>query len=211
MVARRRSCGRAVTFVGFVCGIGACVAFASIGRWLALVLWLVNRMFDGLDGAVARVVGPTDRGGFVDIVSDFAVYGGFVVAVAYAQPDARVAAVALLCAYYVSGAAFLAWSSLAEKRARVVGDNRSLHFVGGIAEGAETIVVYVLLCVWPSATVEIVWVFTAAVAVTAAAADLVRVAGRSPPTMREAIDTTRHPSADPLNRRILGREVLGPQ
>ncbi|MGD9792067.1 MAG: CDP-alcohol phosphatidyltransferase family protein [Acidimicrobiia bacterium] len=156
-----------LTLVGLVFGIGACVALADDRRWMALTLWLANRLVDGIDGAVARVVGPTDRGGFIDIVSDFAVYGGFVVAVAYARPDARVACVALLCAYYVSGAAFLAWSSMAEKRARIVGDNRSLHFVGGIAEGAETIVVYVLLCVWPSATVEIVWTFTVAVAITA--------------------------------------------
>jgi phosphatidylglycerophosphate synthase len=156
-----------VTFVGFVVGVGACIAVADDRRWLALGLWLSNRAIDGIDGAVARVVGSTDRGGFIDIVADFAVYGGFVVAIASARPGARVGCVALLCAYYVSGAAFLAWSSLAEKRARVIGDNRSLHFVGGLAEGFETIVVYALLCVWPRATEEIVWTFTAAVVVTA--------------------------------------------
>ena len=157
----------AVTLVGFALGAGACIAIALDRRWFAVVLWLANRIADGLDGAVAREVGTTDRGGFVDIVADFAVYGGFVVGVAYAQPAARVAAVALLGAYYVSGAAFLAWSSLAERRARTTGDNRSLHFVAGIAEGGETVVVYVLLCVWPSATEPILWIFAAAVGVTA--------------------------------------------
>ncbi|MEO5843043.1 MAG: CDP-alcohol phosphatidyltransferase family protein [Acidimicrobiales bacterium] len=156
-----------VTLVGFLLGGGACVAIAFDQRIVALVLWLANRLADGLDGAIARRVGVTDRGGFVDILADFAVYGGFVVGVAYAQPGARVAAVVLLFAYYVSGAAFLAWSSLAERRARNIHDNRSLHFVGGIAEGAETIVVYVLLCLWPSATEAIVWVFAAAVGLTA--------------------------------------------
>ena len=157
----------AVTLVGFALGAGACIAIALDRRWFAVVLWLANRIADGLDGAVARQVGATDRGGFVDIVADFAVYAGFVVGVAYTQPDARVAAVALLGTYYVSGAAFLAWSSIAERRARTAGDNRSLHFVGGIAEGGETVVVYVLLCVWPAATVGILWVFAAAVGVTA--------------------------------------------
>ena len=157
----------AVTLVGFALGAGGCIAIAFDRRWFALVLWLANRIADGLDGAVARQVGATDRGGFVDIVADFAVYAGFVVGVAYTQPDARVAAVALLGTYYVSGAAFLAWSSFAERRARTAGDNRSLHFVGGIAEGGETVVVYVLLCVWPAATVGILWVFAAAVGVTA--------------------------------------------
>ena len=155
-----------VTVVGFFVGAGACVAIAFDQRVVALVLWLANRLADGLDGAIARRVGVTDRGGFVDIVADFAIYGGFIVGVAYAQPDARVAAVVLLFSYYVSGAAFLAWSSLAERRARSADDNRSLHFVGGIAEGAETIVAYALLCLWPSATEIIVWVFAAAVAIT---------------------------------------------
>lgn len=157
----------AITVVGFALGAGACLAIAFDLRWVALVLWLANRGADGLDGAVARLVGATDRGGFVDIVADFAVYAGFVVGVAYARPDARVAALALLTAYYVSGAAFLAWSSLAERRARTIGDNRSLHFVGGLAEGTETVVAYVLLCAWPAATEAILWVFAAAVAATA--------------------------------------------
>ena len=156
-----------VSLVGFIVGVGACVAIAFDQRVVALVLWLANRIADGVDGAIARRVGVTDRGAFVDIVADFAIYGGFIVGVAYAQPDARVATVVLLLAYYVSGAAFLAWSSLAERRARIADDNRSLHFVGGIAEGAETIVVYVLLCLWPSATEVIVWVFAAAVGFTA--------------------------------------------
>jgi phosphatidylglycerophosphate synthase len=156
-----------VTLLGFLLGAGACVAVAVDQRTLALGLWLANRLADGLDGAVARCVGATDRGGFVDIVADFAVYSGFVIGVAYAQPDARFAAVVLLGAYYVSGAAFLAWSSLAERRARVAGDNRSLNFVGGIAEGAETVVAYALLCLWPSATEPILWVFAAAVGLTA--------------------------------------------
>ncbi|MEO5842818.1 MAG: CDP-alcohol phosphatidyltransferase family protein [Acidimicrobiales bacterium] len=155
-----------VTFAGFFVGAGACVAIAFDQRVVALALWIANRLADGLDGAIARRVGATDRGAFVDIVADFAIYGGFIVGVAYAQPDARVAAVVLLFAYYVSGAAFLAWSSLAERRSRAADDNRSLHFVGGLAEGAETIVVYALLCLWPSATETILWVFAAAVGLT---------------------------------------------
>jgi phosphatidylglycerophosphate synthase len=156
-----------VTLVGLAVGGGAGVAIAFDRRIVALVLWLANRFADGLDGAIARRASATDRGGFIDIVADFVVYGGFVVGVAYARPDARLAAVVLLFAYYMSGTALLAWSSLAERRARVAVDNRSLHFVGGIAEGAETIAVYALLCLWPSATGAIMWAFAAAVGLTA--------------------------------------------
>lgn len=164
-----------LTGAGWVAGVGACLA-AGTRRWdLALGLWLANRALDGLDGPVARAgAGPTVRGGFADIVADFSVYGGFVVAVAVAEPAARLACGVLLLAYYVSGTAFLALSSLLEKRAAAGGagpagggDGRSLRFVGGLAEGAETVVVYVALCLFPGRAAAIAWVFAAAVAVTA--------------------------------------------
>lgn len=168
----------AVTGAGWLAGVGACLA-VGFGQWtLGLVLWLLNRLLDGLDGPVARRRGATDLGGFLDIVADFSIYAGFVLAVAVAVPDARVAALALLTAYYVSGTAFLALSSLIERRRSdpggsgrgrgEVGDGRSLRFVGGLAEGAETVIVYVLFCLFPTHAALIAWVFTAAVAVTAA-------------------------------------------
>lgn len=157
----------ALTGLGWAAGIGACVAVAQRDWTLGLVLWLVNRVLDGLDGPVARCRGASDLGGFLDIVADFSIYAGFVVGVAVAVPDARLACVALLTAYYVSGTAFLALSSLVERRGGGVGDGRSLRFVGGLAEGTETVVVYAVICLVPAWTLGIVWAFTAAVAVTA--------------------------------------------
>lgn len=157
-----------LTVTGWAVGAGACVA-VGFGRWhLALLLWLGNRLLDGLDGAVARIVGPTDRGGFLDLVADFSVYAGFVLGVAVAVPNARLACVALLTAYYLSGAAFLALSSLLEKRRHTYGDERSLRFVGGLAEGTETVAAYTLLTLLPAHSTAIVWAFAAAVAITAA-------------------------------------------
>ncbi len=159
-----------LTAGGWLAGVGACVA-AGCGVWsLALLLWLANRAADGLDGPVARAVGPTERGGFLDIVADFSIYGGFVAGVAVGVPDARLACVALLVSYYVSGAAFLALSSLVERRGGdldALRDERSLRFAGGLAEGAETVVAYVAFCLWPAGAEAIAWVFTAMVALTA--------------------------------------------
>lgn len=102
----------AVTGAGLVLGLSA-AGFAAAGWWwAALGSWLASRVVDGIDGAVARVEGSTASGGFVDLVADFTVYAAFVAGVAVAVPGARLAAVVLLCTYYVSGAAFLAWSSL---------------------------------------------------------------------------------------------------
>jgi len=110
----------------------------------------------------------TDAGGFLDIVADFSVYAGVILGLAVALPATRLACVALLTAYYISGTAFLALSSLAERRRQRLGDDRSLRFVGGLAEGTETIAVYIALFLLPPHATVIVWAFTAAVAITAA-------------------------------------------
>lgn len=156
-----------VTGVGWVVGVAACVAVWRQAWIPALVLWLLNRLLDGLDGPVARHTGPTDLGGFLDIVADFSIYAGFVLAVAFALPEARLACVVLLTTYYLSGCTFLALSSLLEKRGGVSVDGRSLRFVGGLAEGTETVVAYSLICIVPGWAVTLVWVFAAAVGVTA--------------------------------------------
>jgi phosphatidylglycerophosphate synthase len=157
----------ALTTAGWVAGAGACAATALRAWPVALGLWLANRLLDGLDGPVARAGAPTDAGGFLDIVADFSVYAGIILGLAVALPATRLACVALLTAYYVSGTAFLALSSLAERRRQHPGDIRSLRFVGGLAEGTETVAVYILLFLLPQHATVIVWAFTAAVAVTA--------------------------------------------
>jgi phosphatidylserine synthase len=157
-----------LTAVGFLVGVGAVVA-AALGAWTpALLLWLGNRLIDGLDGVVARLAGPSAWGGFVDIVADFAIYGGFVAGVAVALPEARLACVALLAAYYVNGAALLAFDAAAERTGTVHRtDGRSLRFLGGLAEGTETIIVHSLFCLLPAFAGPIAWTFAAMVAVTA--------------------------------------------
>jgi phosphatidylglycerophosphate synthase len=157
-----------LTAAGWSVGVGACLC-AALRVWpVALVLWLANRVLDGLDGSVARALGPTDRGGYLDVVADFSIYGGFVVAVAIAEPKARLACAVLLLTFYVSGTALLALSSLLERRRHNDLDERSLRLTGGLAEGAETIVVFTLFCLLPGSAEVIAWVFSAAVAVTAA-------------------------------------------
>lgn len=155
-----------ITAVGLAVGVGACVA-AALAAWLAaLVLWLLNRGLDGLDGAVARRRGPTDLGGMLDFLADFVVYGGFIVGVAIALPDARIAGTVLLAAYLLNNVALLSFASLVEKRRLPYGDERSLRFTAGLTEGTETIVAYAAICVVPAHAATIVWVFAAMVLVT---------------------------------------------
>lgn len=156
-----------LTAAGFALGVAAAVA-AAVAWWaVALALWLASRLADGLDGAVARAVGASDVGGYLDIVADFTVYGAFVVGVAVAVPDARLACAVLLLTYYVNGTALLAFSSLAERQRLEGRDDRSVRFVGGLAEGTETIAVHSLFCLLPGAAATIAWAFAGAVALTA--------------------------------------------
>ena len=157
----------AVTALAFSVGVGTCVAVALDAWTAALGLWLANRALDGLDGPVARATAATDRGGYLDVVSDFTVYGGFVVAVAIAVPDARLACAVLLFTFYVSGAALLALSSLLERRRQNDVDTRSVLLTGGLAEGFETIAAFVLFCIFPASAEAIAWGFAALVGVTA--------------------------------------------
>lgn len=155
----------AVTAGGFAIGVAACVAIANEQWWLGLALWLTNRLADGLDGPLARRQGPTDLGGLLDILADFAIYGGVLVAIGIAVPQARVAALVVFLTYYLSGSAFLAFSSLATKR-EIEGDGRSLHFPAGIAEGTETIAAYVVILAFPSEAEPLLWIWAALVAIT---------------------------------------------
>ena len=156
----------AFTAAGLLVGVAACVA-AALGVWVAaLVLWLVNRSLDGLDGTLARRRGATDLGGMLDFLADFVVYGGFVVGVAIAEPGARVACCVLLAAYLLNNVALLSFAALVEKRRLTFGDERSLRFTAGLTEGTETILAYCAFCLLPAHAATIAWVFAAMVMIT---------------------------------------------
>lgn len=168
-----------LTIAGLVLGVASAVAAASTLWVAALVLWLISRLFDGLDGSLARVRRSTGReatsgseaGGFLDIVCDFVVYGSTVFGVgvgAAAQFNTPWWPFALvLLSYYVNGAAFLAFSSIAERTGRRLDDGRSLSFLGRIAEGTETIVVHCLWLILPAFSAQIAAVWALLVGVSA--------------------------------------------
>lgn len=167
LLSRRGVRAATVTGAGWIFGVVACVAIGLRFWVLALVAWLLNRVLDGIDGAVARREGATDRGGYLDLMADFSIYSGFVVAVAVAVPTARLASVVLLFTYYLSGAALLAASGLLDRAGCARRDERSIRFLGGLAEGVETTIAYVLIIMLTSHAALIEWVFAAMVLVTA--------------------------------------------
>lgn len=166
-----------LTLLGLALGVGSAATAAATWWWVALALWLASRVCDGLDGPLARrrrAGGGDDSqaGGFLDITADFVVYGSTVVGVAvgagseFGAPWLPFAAV--LLTYYVNGAAFLAFSSIAERTGRQIDDGRSLSFLGGLAEGTETIIVHSLWLALPVWSATIAWIWAGVVALSAA-------------------------------------------
>ena len=161
-----------VTWAGFALGLVAAGLIAVRHYALALVFVLLSRLCDGLDGAIARASTKTDRGGFLDIVLDFAFYGAIPLAFAFADPARNaVAAATLLFSFYANGASFLGYAVMAEKRKLVseARGDKSLFFTAGLAEATETIVVFVLFCLFPAVFAPIAYVFAVLTLVTAGA------------------------------------------
>lgn len=141
-----------VTLFGFALGLAAAACIA-LGRPLAgLALLLASRLMDGLDGAVARLTRPTDRGAFLDITLDFLFYAGIPLAFALADPAANaLAAAVLLAAFIGTGTSFLAFAALAEKRGLKSADypQKGIYYLGGLTEATETLLCFVAMCLWP--------------------------------------------------------------
>lgn len=158
-----------VTVAGFAVGLAAIALIAMGWHWTALAALVVNRMADGLDGAVARHDRMTDLGGYLDIVCDFLVYAGLPVGFALLDParNALPAAV-LIFAFVGTGSSFLAYAVIAAKRNETteIRGRKSLYYLGGLTEGTETFAFLAAICVFPHAFAWLAYAFAAACAVT---------------------------------------------
>lgn len=160
-----------MTLAGFVVGMCAVPALAFEHYWLALLCIALNRLSDGLDGAMARQTQRTDAGGYLDSVCDFLFYMAIPLGFLLAAPSQNaVAAGFLMLSFMGTGATFLAFAVLASKHGieNPRYPNKSLHYMGGLTEGFETIVAFVVFCLWPNGFVYSASVFAALCAFTAA-------------------------------------------
>ncbi|OCH50643.1 hypothetical protein A6D96_11040, partial [Vibrio cyclitrophicus] len=153
------------TLFGFLVG---CLAFPALALqqydW-ALGFIVLNRVCDGLDGALARIQGISDAGGFLDISLDFLFYSlipfGFVVA----NPEHNAIAGAFLIFSFIgTGSSFLAFAVMAGKRGieNPVYKHKSLYYMSGLTEGTETIACFIVFCIFPQHFAVIAYIFGAA-------------------------------------------------
>ena len=153
----------AVTLAGLVPAVGAGLAIAHQHYLLALALIVLNRLLDGLDGAVARANGISDWGGYLDTLADFAFYVAVPLGFGFAATANTAPAMVLIASFTLTGVSFLAFAAIAATR----GDQTKAHgtksffYSTGIAEGAETIAVFVAMCLWPAQFAAIAYAYAA--------------------------------------------------
>lgn len=141
-----------LTVTGFFLGLVAAGCIAMGVFTAGAVAVLLSRLCDGLDGAVARLRRPSDRGAFLDIALDFLFYASVPLAFAWADPAANALAAAFLLASFIgTGSSFLAFATLAAKRGLSSASypDKSFYFLGGLTEATETIALFVVMCLWP--------------------------------------------------------------
>ncbi|EKD60003.1 MAG: hypothetical protein ACD_54C01002G0001 [uncultured bacterium] len=126
---------------------------------------LLNRLADGLDGALARLQGATDRGAFLDIALDFLFYALFPLGFALADLAQNALPAAVLIASFIgTGSSFLAFASIAAQRGLTASayPTKGIYYLGGLTEGAETIAIFALMCLFPQAFPTLALIFAAA-------------------------------------------------
>jgi phosphatidylglycerophosphate synthase len=158
-----------VTIIGWLIGMTALPLIAWGQFEAALAVILLNRFLDGVDGTMARTLGPTDRGAFLDIACDFLFYAAVPLGFALLAPATNALPAAVLLASFVgSGSTFLAYAAVSAKRGLLspVYPNKAIYYLGGLTEGTETIIVFCLMCLLPQHFAVIAYVFAGACAVT---------------------------------------------
>ena len=138
-----------MTILGFILGFFMCILIFFQFYFAALALLLLNRFCDGLDGTMARLTTPTPLGGYLDIVSDFTIYSGFVLAFGFSNSSYTTLSMILLFLYIGTGTTFLAKAAIQTQLDKISEKNdtakelpKSFHYTSGLVEGTETCLLY---------------------------------------------------------------------
>lgn len=154
----------AITILAMMVGLAAAGAAGLQWYWAALILWLLNRVLDGLDGMVARAhARQSDFGGYLDIVLDFVVYAAVPVGLYLGKPSEALALalILLLSSFYINAASWIYLSAILEKRAAGAsarGELTTVAMPSGLVGGTETILFYSVFLLWPDG---LPWLFAA--------------------------------------------------
>jgi phosphatidylglycerophosphate synthase len=153
-LAQRGMSANAFSVAGLAVGLTTIPLLAREHYELALLVILLNRLVDGLDGAIARSKGATPFGGYLDIMCDMGFYTAVPLGFALARPDNALWAAVLLASFVCTASSFLGRAVLAAQRGEPddgARGRKSFFHAAGIVEGTETIVAFGLFCLFPQA------------------------------------------------------------
>lgn len=170
ILARTGVTANAITLFGAILAIPLIFALATGNYGLALILLALNRLLDGLDGAVARATRHSALGGYLDIVGDYVFYAGVPLGFALAAPSENaLPAAALLASFLLTCSSFLAYAALAAQQDVEAEPERpkSFFYSRGLMEGTETIAFFVAMMLWPARFALLAWIFAALCVLTA--------------------------------------------
>lgn len=161
------------TFISILAlAVGLLATFAAFkGQYiLALALWLLNRVLDGLDGLIARLHnGQSDFGGYVDVLTDYIVYAALPIGLVIGLPSEQhyLALIFLLAVFYVNTASWMYLAAILEKRAAHDPDTQTtIVMPAGIIGGFETIIAYGIFLLFPVYITVLFSIFAALVFIT---------------------------------------------
>lgn len=157
-----------LTLLGLLIGLACVPLLATDSYGLALACCLANRLLDGLDGAVARSRGPTDFGGYADIVADMVFYAAIVLGFALARPENALWAALLLAAFVGTASSFLGYAVIAAKRGEqtTARGRKSFYHAAGMIEGTETMAFLIGMIIFPTYFKYLAIMFSALCAIT---------------------------------------------
>ena len=151
-----------MTLIGFSFGVLMCLSIIIDQYLIAIIFLFLNRLSDGLDGVMARLQTPTPLGGYLDIVLDFLIYGGFVLSFGITEQNNTLLSMVLLFCYIGTGSTFLAKAAILPS---LTNQNlneeipKSFHYAVGLVEGTETIVFMVLCLLFPNMFIYFSFIF----------------------------------------------------
>ena len=151
-----------MTLIGFSFGVLMCFSIIIDQYLIAIIFLFLNRLSDGLDGTMARLQTPTPLGGYLDIVLDFLIYGGFVLSFGITEQNNTFLSMILLFCYIGTGSTFLAKAAILPS---LTNQNlneeipKSFHYAVGLVEGTETIIFMFLCLLFPGLFIYLASIF----------------------------------------------------
>ena len=165
LVVRSGVGANAITLAGAALVIPLFYALLAQSWLLALALLLANRVLDGLDGAVARLRGPTAWGGYLDSLCDYLFYIAVPLGFAFAAPANELSALILTASFILTVVSFLALAAIMAGRDLGHGV-KAFTYSSGLMEGGETIAFFVAMCLFPALFPQLALLFAALCGVT---------------------------------------------